>query len=63
MRLGALICGVLLLSGCAATVENPRTGERISCSEGWLDVSPWSQSDACEANHLAQGWVIADDKQ
>ena len=62
MRLGALICGVLLLGGCAATVENPRTGERISCSQGALDISPWSQSDACTANYLAQGWVIADEK-
>jgi hypothetical protein len=50
----------LLLGGCAAaTVENPQTGEKLSCSEGALDISPWSQSEGCVANHIAQGWVIA----
>ena len=63
MRSGILLCAMLLLGGCAATVENPRTGERLSCSEGWRDASPWSQSDACVANHIAEGWVIADEGQ
>jgi hypothetical protein len=60
MRLGAIVFATLLLGGCAATVENPMTGEKLSCSQGALDASPWSQSDTCVADHIAQGWVIAD---
>jgi hypothetical protein len=58
MRLGTIMLAVLLLGGCAEAVENPRTGERLSCSEGILDLSPWSQSDSCTANHIAEGWVV-----
>ena len=60
MRIVAMVFAVSLLGGCAATVENPMTGEKLSCSQGVLDASPWSQSDACVASHIAQGWVIAD---
>ncbi len=63
MRLGILMCAMLLLGGCAGSVENPRTGEILSCSEGVMDISPWSQSEACTANYITQGWVIADDNR
>jgi hypothetical protein len=63
MRFAVLAWAVLLLGGCSAVVEDPKTGERLSCSEGWRDASPWSQSDACVANHIAQGWVIVDDSR
>ena len=60
MRVAIFVITGLMLVGCATpvTVENPQTGQRLVCSEGALDWSPWSQQDACVADHLAQGWTI-----
>jgi hypothetical protein len=60
MRCLALCVVLLLLAGCAepVTVENPRTGETLTCSTPASEWNPWSQSDACTAGHIAQGWVI-----
>jgi hypothetical protein len=59
MRFTAVILTTLLLGGCATAVQNPKTGEIQTCSQGVLDISPWSQDDACTANHIAQGWTVA----
>ena len=60
MRFTAVILTTLLLGGCATAVQNPKTGERSSpARKVWFDMSPWSQDDACTANHIAQGWTVA----
>jgi len=56
------LCLVLaVLAGCAApvTVQNPKTGEAVTCSTPVSEWNPWSQSDACVASHIAAGWMIA----
>jgi hypothetical protein len=58
----SLLCCVafFLVAGCAvpAIVQNPKTGETVTCSTPSSEWDPWSQSDACVAGRLAQGWVI-----
>jgi hypothetical protein len=56
-----LFLAFLLLAGCAepVIVQNPRTGETVTCSTAMSEWDPWSQSDACTASHIAQGWTIA----
>jgi hypothetical protein len=50
------------LCGCASdvTMLNPRTGEKEVCTDAFKGFNPWSQTDACVANHEAQGWIVAD---
>jgi hypothetical protein len=60
MRKLTLFLGLCLLAGCAdaVTVQNPRTSEAVTCGSQTWELNPWSQHDACVADHLAQGWVI-----
>jgi hypothetical protein len=51
---------LLLLAACSGGVDSvwdPKTGETDTCSTAF-DWSPWSQRDACIANHVAQGWMV-----
>ena len=61
MRQLMLAIGLLLLAACAGpvTVQNPRTGETVTCGTAGWEWYPWSQHDACVAGYLAQGWTIA----
>ena len=61
MKLLPLAAAVFLLAGCArpVAVQNPRTGETLLCKTAAAEWNPWSQADACIADHLAQGWTIA----
>ena len=61
-RLCSSLCLLaLVLAACTpvVVVQNPKTGEAITCSGPMSEWNPWSQSDACVAGHLAQGWTIA----
>jgi hypothetical protein len=60
MRYAILLVTGLLLQACSVpmVVQNPQTGETVTCTEGWRDQSPWSQREACVSDHLAQGWAI-----
>lgn len=60
MRYATLLVTAWLLQACSVpvTVQNPQTGETLACTEGWRDQSPWSQREACVADHVAQGWTI-----
>ena len=61
MRYATLIVAACLLTGCAADIVmvNPRTGEAAICRESLRGLNPWSQQDACIADHIAQGWSRA----
>jgi uncharacterized protein YceK len=50
---------LLLLGGCSGVegVWDPKTGQTDTCSTAF-DWSPWSQRDACIADHVAQGWKV-----
>jgi hypothetical protein len=60
MRYLMLSLALVLLAACASpvTVQNPRTGETLTCSTPASEWNPWSQSEACAASHIAQGWAI-----
>jgi uncharacterized protein YceK len=60
MRILVVAIALCLLTGCAdpVTVQNPRTSETVTCGSQSWELNPWSQHDACVADHLAQGWVI-----
>lgn len=60
MRRFALGLLLAMLAGCASpvVVENPQTGERVTCATPLSEWNPWSQGDACAAGHIAQGWRI-----
>jgi hypothetical protein len=62
MHRAALLAAALALGGCSggvAAVQDPQTGQEVTCSEGTLgDWNPWSQRDACLADHVAQGWTV-----
>jgi hypothetical protein len=53
-----LIIAACLLTGCATdvAVQNPRTGDTVTCRASLRGLNPWSQQDACIADHIAQGW-------
>lgn len=55
-----MLVAAFALAGCAddLTVQNPKTGERIICRQSQAGLDPWSQTQACVAGHLAQGWVL-----
>lgn len=49
----------LILAACVSDValQNPRTGETVTCREDLKGFNPWSQTDACVSGYLTQGWV------
>jgi hypothetical protein len=49
------------LAACArnVTMQNPRTGDAVICRQSFGGFDPWSQTDACVASYVAQGWVRA----
>jgi uncharacterized protein YceK len=53
-----IIAVAFLLAGCATDVmmQNPRTGDTATCRASVRGLNPWSQQDACIADHIAQGW-------
>jgi hypothetical protein len=53
-----LIVAACVLTGCATDVamQNPRTGDTVTCRASLRGLNPWSQQDACVADHIAQGW-------
>ena len=61
MRFVMLIVVASVLTGCASDVHvlDPRTGETAVCPASAMGLNPWSQQDACVAEHLAQGWTRA----
>jgi hypothetical protein len=61
MKYAILGLVAVVVSGCASdvTMLNPRTGETHVCAEPLKGFNPWSQTDACVADHEAQGWVVA----
>jgi hypothetical protein len=60
MRRAVIFLGALALGACSVPVvlQNPQTGETVTCTAGWRDQSPWSQREACVSDHVAQGWVV-----
>jgi hypothetical protein len=60
MRHLGLVLILVLLEGCAApiAVRDPQTGATVTCSTPESELNPWSQSEACVAGHIAQGWTI-----
>ncbi len=58
----AAFLAALALGGCGGGVEavqNPQTGQTVTCAEpGTPDWNPWSQREACLADHVAQGWTV-----
>jgi hypothetical protein len=62
MRLAAALAAALGICGCGSGVESvqdPRTGQTETCTgPGMNDLSPWSDRDACLADHVAQGWTV-----
>jgi hypothetical protein len=61
MRYLALTVALALLAGCAdpVVVQNPKSGEKLLCKTPASEWNPWSQDDACVAEHIAEGWTIA----
>ena len=56
----ALVAAAVCLSGCIdrdVAMENPRTGETLTCEASLGGLNPWSQTMACVEDHEAQGWV------
>jgi hypothetical protein len=43
-------------------LQNPQTGEIVTCIEGAGDWPPWSQQQACVGDHIAEGWVVKNDE-
>ncbi len=58
MRYLTLIVAACVLTGCATDVamQNPRTGDTATCRASLWGLNPWSQQEACIADHIAQGW-------
>ena len=58
MRYLTLIIAAGVLTSCATDValQNPRTGDTVTCRASLRGLNPWSQQDACVADHIAQGW-------
>jgi len=57
-----LLAAGCLLAGCASDVVmlNPRTSETVICRPSLRGLDPWSQQEACIADHIAGGWVRAE---
>lgn len=62
LRLATALATALALAACGsgvAAVQDPQTGQTDTCSgPGMTDRNPWSQRDACLADHVAQGWMV-----
>ena len=43
-------------SKSTVVMQNPRTGDVATCRPSPWGMNPWSQQDACIADHIAQGW-------
>jgi hypothetical protein len=58
LRYLTLIIAAGVLTGFATDVvmQNPRTGDTATCRASVRGLNPWSQQDACIADHIAQGW-------
>jgi hypothetical protein len=58
LRYLTLFIAACVLTGCAGNVvmQNPRTGDTATCRASLRGLNPWSQQDACIADHTAQGW-------
>jgi hypothetical protein len=61
-RYAVFIAAIFMLGGCGSGVEavqDPQTGQTVTCTgPGMSDMDPWSQRDACIADHVAQGWTV-----
>lgn len=62
-RKAVLLAATLALGACVGGVEavqDPQTGQTATCSEPGMMPSwnPWSQREACLADHVAQGWAV-----
>jgi hypothetical protein len=57
-----LVVVCCMATGCAhdAVVQNPHTGATEICRESLGGLNPWSQTSACVADHIAQGWTRPD---
>lgn len=64
LRILALIAATCAAAGCAHDValQNPQTGASELCRESAGGFNPWSQTTACVADHLAQGWTISSEQ-
>jgi hypothetical protein len=59
LRYVVLIVAGGVSAGCGHDVvlENPHTGTIEVCRESPGGLNPWSQTTACVADHVAQGWT------
>ncbi len=59
MRFVTVILATGALAACASDVQmqDPRTGETATCRQSLAGWDPWSQTYACVASHMEQGWV------
>lgn len=61
MRYLTLIVATYSLAACASdsnvAMQDPRTGETVTCRQSLAGLNPWSQTYACVTEHAAQGWV------
>jgi hypothetical protein len=60
VRFASLIVLACLLGGCANDIvmQNPRTGETVTCRQSLAGWNPWSQTYACATAKAEQGWII-----
>jgi hypothetical protein len=60
MRFLTLILAAAALAACASDVQmqDPRSGETATCAQSLGGWDPWSQTYACAARHMEQGWVV-----
>ena len=61
LRYLILMAATCWLTACASdtdvAMQDPRTGDTTTCGQSFLGLNPWSQTQACVAQHAAQGWV------
>jgi hypothetical protein len=64
IRAAAISLAAMSLAACSSplVLQNPQTGETVTCTEGVGDWSPWSQQQACIGDHIAQGWVVENEE-
>lgn len=62
VRYAVLVAVGCLATGCAQDVMvlNPRTGTTEVCRQSLAGLDPWSQTEGCVADHIAQGWTRSD---
>ena len=59
-HLSLMIAAAMLASCADVIVKNPQTGAVETCQQSAYGLDPWSQTQACVADHLAQGWIRVD---